>query len=446
KMLNRLDALAAYGPLKEATALRQRIPMPTRVVIGLASLAATAGLVSWASPTPTEPPTPDPPAHGQPHDPLRARLKPVDVLLKAEHFGDARVALDAIPTQVWLDGDPAAQADERAMRADLALANNNGEKARSLLDSAVWLAVDGERYETVALHATLLATYISRDVSDKEAAQRLMDLAWSAILREGEPPHLVARYWTAVAEIERFSGRPKLELRAAKRAVQVLESTPQGPSTSELIVLGAAHLANGRPKLAKGVLERARRLGKDEPGVEVQVAPLLATIAWDLGEPDKAVEQGRRAVATSTQVRGASHPLTVEARAHLGLLLIEFEPSEAVTELEAVLKTYGAQRGLIASVARANLGMALATAGRQAEGEALLLQALADLDAAGTVPATDIAFVWGMLGDTRASDGQLELAANAYHQALTRLPTGADTTSLREDLEARRDALNAAAP
>jgi len=438
------DRFESVAELRRA--LRSGTPVLGSVAASLASLAAVVWLVSWATPTPTTTAQANAASQQQPPDPLRARIEPIHVLLLAERFDDAQTALDAVTTQTWLEGDPSSQADERAMRAELARSHNDLEEARQLLESAVWLAVDGERYETVAVHSTTLAIRISQEVGDAEAANRMMNLAWSAVRREGEPPHLAARYWNALAHVERFSGRPALELRAAKMAVQVLESTPKGPSAKELITLGSAYLPNEQLELARETLERARVLGGSDPEVEVLVAPLLATIEWQLGEPEKSIDLARSAVEASTKARGRTHPLTVEARAQLGLLLIEFEPTEAVIELRAVLETYGARTGLMASITRANLAVALAAAGLPDEAEALLLAALADLDAGGTVPLNDLAYVWGMLGDVRAHAGQSSLAKDAYRQALDRLPSGPDSDSLRTDLESRLHDLDGTPP
>ncbi len=171
--------------------------------------------------------------------------------------------------------------------------------------------------------------------------------------------------------------------------------------------------------------------------MEALVAPYLASIEWQIGDPAHAIVLARRAVAASTAARGASHPLTIDARSQLGLLLIEAEPSQAVAELRAVLETYGTSRGLMASITRANLGVALASDGQLDAAESTVLRALADLDAEGTVPLHDLAYVCGMLGDVRADAKQPRLAADAYRRALERLPTGADTDELRADLESR---------
>ena len=449
--LNRASAADASERFDSVAELRKTlargVPLVASIAASFVGVAMVIGIASWA--TPTEPPamTPDTGPHQRrSEDPLRVRIEPIYEHLLAEDFDTVQAELDAIPPQVWRDGDPSSQADEQSMRAELALLRNEVDEARRLLESAVWLAVDGERYETVALHASELAVRLALDRGDLDASERTMALVWSAVVREGSPPALVARYWNARAHIERFSGRPERELRAAKKAVEALESTPQGPTYEELVSLGGAHLSNGQLLEAKALYERAVETSPENPVVEALVAPYLASIEWQIGDPAHAIVLARHAVAASTEARGAGHPLTIEARSQLGLLLIETKPSQAVAELQAVMKTYGASKGLMASITRANLGLALGYDGQLDVAESMLLRALADLDAEGTVPVHDLAYVWGMLGDVRALGGQHQLAGEAYRRALDRLPAGADAEELRADLGSRLAGLDPVTP
>lgn len=449
--LHRASAPDASARFESVAALRralqQGVPLMASIAASFASVAAVIGIASWASPPDPVATTANGVADERPsEDPLRALLIPIDQHLRAEDLEAAQSGLDAIPTQVWLDGDPSAQADEQAMQAELARVRGDVDESRRLLESAVWLAVDGERHETVVLHASELAVHLAVDRGDAGASERAMTLAWSAVVREGSSPRLVARYWNARAHIERFSGRPGGELQAARKAVEALESTPQGPNSDVLTSLGSAHLANGQLSEAKAAFERAIQTSPDSPVVAAQVAPQLATIEWQIGDTEEAIALARRAAEASHAARGAKHPMTVDARSQLGLMLIESYPSEAVTELRAVMETYGTSTGVMASVTRANLGMALAFDGQTEAGESMLLRALADLDAEGTAPLSDVAYIWGMLGDLRARAEQHELAGDAYRQGLSRLPAGADMDELRADLEARLAGLNAATP
>ncbi len=423
-------ALRRPSPLGTAGALTFLVA-PILAAVGFAALPAA----------PTAESSPQEVSARIPNDALRVELLAVDALLEAEHLEAARVALDAIPREVWLEGDASGQADELAMRATLAFQRNDVDGGLDALESAVWVAVEADRYQSAALHATELAARIAQHLGDAEAAARMSSLAWLAVEREGSPPPLVARYWNSVAHVERFLGRPEGELDAAKRAVEALENTADGPSWQELGTLGFAYTSVGDFEGARLNLERALERGADDPSAHAIVAPGLADLEFQQGNVGAAIRMGRAVVEHSVAARGADHPFTVNARAQLGLFLIEHDPPQAVIELRTADALNAKATGIFAQVVRANLGRALAGAGKMEEGETLLLRVLADLDAAGTSPAYDVAFIWGMLGEVREMADRPHLARDAYDQALERLPPDAEMDSLREDLEERRAAV-----
>lgn len=384
-----------------------------------------------------------------PRDPLRIQLDDAYALFEAGDLDEAEAVLDAIPRRIWVDGDPSGQADGLSLRSGFAFARGETELGLEYLESAVWVALDADRNQTVALHATELSAQIAKHLGDADASERMSQLAWAAVQRDGNDPVLVARYWSTQAYVERFLGRPDRELVAAQAVIATLDATLQGVTWREEYDLGAAYLANERYAEARAAFLRALTSNRGDPRIVAIVTPSLAEAEYELGNKDAAIGLARAALEQSVAELGDDNPATVEARGRLGSMLILVDPREAVEHLKRVADSYGDGRSGLAILSRANLGRAMAEAGDAEGSERLLVRSVTELGVEGAAPAYDVAYVWGMLGDARHIGGRIEAAGDAYTQALSGLPDEHYASDLREDLRARRaklDAVDGGAP
>lgn len=373
-----------------------------------------------------------------PRDTLRIQLDAAHVLLEAERHDEARAAVESISAEVWQSGDPSGQADGLALRADLAFESGQDERGLELLEAAVWTALDGDRDRTVALHATELSAHIARCTGDAAASERMGNLAWAAIVRDGSAPNLVARYWSTRAFVERFLGRPDRELEAAKAALSAIAQTPEGASWREHTDVGIAYQSNGDPARARDALRHAFAIAGDDPKADGMIGPALAEAEYEVGDAEAAIRIARAVLTRSIERRGPTHPITVNARASLGMMLIEHDATEAALHLRTNVETYGESHSILAEIARANLARALAGAGEADEGERLLARSIASLESEGTAATYDLGFLYGMLGDVQTMAGRREVAHQSYAQAIDRLEGEAYAAELVEDLRSRQ--------
>ncbi len=283
--------------------------------------------------------------------------------------------------------------------------------AQSILEQAITAFDDlrdslrGDAGQTVAdLHLALAS--LAEDRGDLEAARRSLAVV-DDLERDGCTIRHPARAALAWSRVHQRSGREGDALDAARRALELLGTAPDGdawlPAERWMAQL---HLSIARAEVTARALsariESSRALGL--VGDEAEAGALLAVIKASRGDLVRGRELASRAVALAKQ--SASSAVELAAHEAEGLVLLWSGRSEpAISSFEAALKAAVARGDLLREYLLSGLrGAALLAEGRHDLAWSALKQAIArgrDLDTQFLLP-----FFMAWMAETVCASGR----------------------------------------
>jgi serine/threonine-protein kinase len=290
-----------------------------------------------------------------------------------------------VPTE--FPGDPAAQARLHAVLARIYTHLQDFPKAEVQVKAGLSELPSLDKDPTAK--AQLLVAAGTLDFLLSRSPQAIQELRQAIVLQESTPAlraDIPARSLAlsglacALAEVRQVNESKQ----AAQRALDLMRSMPAPP----LLDMGRLHYSLTVAYMKTGELERAREEGRaavDElsrisppPKALGDVSMYLGICDRYLGNPAGAVFAFQRSVATAQRVLGADDPQTVAPRIELAYQrALGGETAGAVVDLRACLQQ--ARRAASAEDlfhALHSLGYVLTLAGKPAEGEPLLREAV----------------------------------------------------------------------
>lgn len=308
---------------------------------------------------------------------LRGLGKPAEALDLVQPLLDDKLVLGFRP----------AAAEVHAAVGEAARQLFQHERAERHLAEAVWTAEAAGAWALIPPACAGLALVAEATGPRHVDAERWLRQADAVLERLGRPAALEGRHWEVVGEVHRIRSRPKEAVEALTNAVSLNEAAfgRQHPRYLGALLTRASLLENaGRPAEAEAAaqegLEGARRLyGDGHPEVanalvvlakmdavrgrhrevvarldearaiydrafgaeNLRTATVLnnQAVAWvKLGDPGKAEQLYRDALALRTKLQGETHPETLLVRTNVANMLLRkgrFE--EGLVELSAIL-------------------------------------------------------------------------------------------------------------
>jgi non-specific serine/threonine protein kinase/serine/threonine-protein kinase len=298
--------------------------------------------------------------------------------------------------------DPALRASAAYDLAQVRLRQSDLDQATALLTRAqAFWNQDPARWRTQLVDSRLVEARVLRDRGEVEAAVRLLqDTLPQRIAISGANHRETGIFHNDLGVMLVAAGRPDEAVPSFRSALAVwrasgLETSPDALNT--LNNLAALEVLSGRPEQAEPLFRRAVEIRRQFYGPSAATAALLSNFGKTLVQLDRAREavpilEEASEMARSTAGAGSLH--FASATAGLSEALVEVgRTDEAAAVAEAGLNDVRAALGPDhpgVGVAAVGLGRVRAAQGRQAEADALLDQAEANLAALGPAAASQL--------------------------------------------------------
>ncbi|WP_224244493.1 serine/threonine-protein kinase [Hyalangium gracile] len=376
------------GRLAEMAALTQVLSQADADVMGRAlraveSLPSPASCVGAAAP---------PESGGAQVDGLRAELVRARALGAAGRYKEGLALAQPVADKARQAGDPAAMAESLLVLAELLEQAGDYRSAEKTLFDAL-ASAEASRNDDVAARGWTLAVRLSGERLEQFAlATRWRERAEAAITRLGGDPVLRARLHGNVGRVLFAQGRYGEAAEQHAQALVLLERT-LGLESLELadvlLELSQARAAQRHGAEALDLAERAlalrqRALGPDHPDTGMALAD-LAEVRSYRNEYMEAEQRSTQALEVLERALGPEHPGLVSALNTLAMarLSLQQKPETVLPLLERALRimeSSGSPEISDTAVLVNNIGTTLGRAGRWAEAERHLTDALARME------------------------------------------------------------------
>jgi len=376
------------GRLAEMSALTQVLAQADADVVGRAMRAVE----SLPSPSGCTGASALPAGGGASADPMRQELVRARALGAAGRYKEGLTLAEPAAEVARKAADQIRTAEALLAVAELREQTGDYRGADKALFDALWSA-EVSRHDEVAARAWTLAVRVSGERLEQFAlAHRWRERADAAITRMGGDPVLRARLHFNVGRVLHVQGRYAEAAEQHQEALGLLERT-LGLESLELadvlLKMSQARMAQHQGAEALALAERAlalrqRALGPEHPETGMALSE-LAEVRWYRNEFAEAEQRAVQALEILERSLGAEHPGLVSALNTLATarLFLRQKAESVLPLLERALhlmESSGGPENSDTAVLVNNIGTALGRAGRLAEAEKHMTDALVRIE------------------------------------------------------------------